>query len=65
MFVVIAIAGVILVIVAIVLLSMRADRRRAASSHIGLPELGSLTKAAEDGEVEVRRAKAKQSESST
>ena len=49
MFVVIVIAAVIVVVT--VPLSVRANRRRAASHHIGLPELGSLSKAADQPTV--------------
>jgi hypothetical protein len=56
MFVVIVIAAVIVVVVAAVPLSMRANRRRAARHHIGLPELGSLSKAADQADGGVRHA---------
>ena len=56
MFVVIVIAAVIVVVT--VPLSVRANRRRAASHHIGLPELGSLSKAADQTDGGVRQANA-------
>ena len=46
--VVIVVVAVIVILAVVLLLSMRARRRRAsASHHIGLPELGSLSKAAD------------------
>ena len=55
---VILIVAIIVIAAAVVLLSVQARRRRnAASHHIGLPELGSLSKAAEVSEAEVRGAK--------
>ena len=54
-----------ILIAAVVLLSRRADKKRQASHHIGLPELGSLTRAGEDTQVEVRRARAEHSEPSS
>jgi LPS O-antigen subunit length determinant protein (WzzB/FepE family) len=45
MSVVIVITAVIVIVAVAVLLSMLASRRRATSHHIGLPELGSLSKA--------------------
>jgi hypothetical protein len=66
MFTAILIAAVIVIIAAVVvLLSRRADKKRQASHHIGLPELGSLSQAGEDTKVEVRRARAEQSEPSS
>jgi Flp pilus assembly protein TadB len=65
MFTAILIAAVIVIIAAVVLLSRRADKKRQASHHIGLPELGSLTRAGEDTQVAVRRARAEQSEPSS
>lgn len=55
---VILIVAIIVIAAAVVLLSVQARRRRtAASHHIGLPELGSLSKAADASETEVRTAK--------
>ena len=65
MFTAILIAAVIVIIAAVVLFSRRADKRRQASHQIGLPELGSLSQAGEDTKVEVRRARAEQSEPSS
>ena len=46
--VVIVVVAVIVIVAVIVLLNMRARRRRAeARHHIGLPELGSLSRAAD------------------
>jgi hypothetical protein len=58
MFVVIVIAAVIVVVTVAVPLSVRANRRRAASHHIGLPELGSLSKTAGQTDGGVRQANA-------
>jgi L-aminopeptidase/D-esterase-like protein len=60
MFVVIVIAAVIVVVAVAVPLSMRANRRRAARHHIGLPELGSLSKAADQTDGGVRHANAEE-----
>ena len=54
MSVVIVIAAVIVIVAVAVPLSMRASRRRATSHHIGLPELGSLSKAANETDGGVR-----------
>jgi hypothetical protein len=49
--VVIVVVVVIVIAALIVLLSVRSRRRKAAASHhIGLPDLGSLSKAAEQTE---------------
>jgi hypothetical protein len=69
MSVVIVIAAVIVIVAVAMPLSMRASRRRATSHHIGLPELGSLSKAANqtDGGVQhpngEQHTKAKESKS--
>ena len=60
MFVVIVIAAVIVVVTVAVPLSVRANRRRAASHHIGLPELGSLSKAADQTDGGVHHANAEE-----
>jgi hypothetical protein len=65
MFTAILIAAVIVIIAVVVLLSRRADKKRQASHRIGLPDLGSLSQAGEDTKVEVRRARAEQSEPSS
>ena len=49
--VVVIVVVALIVIAAIVLLSMRSRRRKAAASHhIGLPDMGSLSQAAEKTE---------------
>jgi hypothetical protein len=58
MSVVIVIAAVIVIVAVAVPLSRRASRRRAASHHIGLPELGSLSKAANQTDGGVRHTDA-------
>ena len=60
MSVVIVIAAVIVIVAVAVPLSRRASRRRAASHHIGLPELGSLSKAANQTDGGVRLTDAEQ-----
>ena len=60
MFVVIVIAAVIVVVTVAVPLSVRANRRRPASHHIGLPELGSLSKTADQTDGGVRHANAEE-----
>lgn len=60
MSVVIVIAAVIVIVAVAVPLSRRASRRRAASHHIGLPELGSLSKAANQTDGGVRHTDAEQ-----
>ena len=63
--VVVTIVVALIVIVAlIVLLSVRSRRRKAAASHhIGLPDMGSLSEAAEQTDGGVRHTKAEQSQS--
>ena len=65
MFTAILIAVIIVIIAALLLLGRRVDKKRQASHHIGLPELGSLTKAGEDTQTAVRRARAEHSEPSS
>jgi hypothetical protein len=60
MSVVIVIAAVIVIVAVAVPLSRRASRRRAASPHIGLPELGSLSKAANQTDGGARHTDAEQ-----
>jgi hypothetical protein len=60
MSVVLVIAAVIVIVAVAVPLSMRARRRRATSHHIGLPELGSLSKAANQTDGGVRHTDAEQ-----
>jgi Flp pilus assembly protein TadB len=60
MSVVIVITAVIVIVAVAVLLTMRASRRRATSHHIGLPELGSLSKAANQTDGGVRHTDAEQ-----
>jgi hypothetical protein len=60
MSVVIVITAVIVIVAVAVLLSMRASRRRATSHHIGLPELGSLSKAANQTDGGVAHTNAEQ-----
>ena len=56
----------IIVIAAVIMLSVRASRRRAAARHhIGLPDLGSLSKASQQSEGGVGHDKAEESHSST
>jgi hypothetical protein len=59
MSVVIVIAAVIVIVAVAVPLSMRASRRRA-TSHMDLPELGSLSKAANQTDGGVRHTNAEQ-----
>ena len=60
MSVVIVIAAVIVIVAVAVRLSVRASRRRATTHHIGLPELGSLSKAANQTDGGVRHTDAEQ-----
>jgi hypothetical protein len=60
MSVVIVIAAVIVIVAVAVPLSVRASKRRATSHHIGLPELGALSKAANQTEGGVGHTNAEQ-----
>lgn len=63
--VVIVVVALIVIAALVVLLSVRSRRRKAAASHhIGLPDMGSLSKAAEQTEGRVGHTKAEQSQSS-
>lgn len=56
----------IIVIAAVIVLTVRSRRRRAAARHhIGLPDLGSLSKASEQSEGGVGHEKAAESQPST
>jgi len=64
--VVVMVIVAIIVIAAVIVLSMRARRRRAAARHhIGLPDLGSLSKASAQSGGGVSHEKAAESDSST
>jgi FtsZ-interacting cell division protein ZipA len=64
--VVVIVIVAIIVIAAVILLSLRARRRKAeAKHHIGLPEMGSLSKAAEQTEGGVDHEKGEESQPST
>jgi hypothetical protein len=64
--VVVIVIVTIIVIAAVILLSVRARRRKAeARRQIGLPEVGSLSKAAEQTEGGVDHEKAEESHPST
>jgi len=63
--VVIVVVALIVIVALIVLLSVRSRRRKAAASHhIGLPDMGSLSKAAEQTEGGVGHQTSEESHSS-